>query len=189
MRILKIISVAFVSIIVIYLIGLFLFGLLFGHKIDWTQGVWREKWDKYTSQEYGFSFEYPPTILVEEEDISDSLIKNAQLLLSLSVRGNSWGTIYVVPADQNTRSPNYLRSEPVKIDGDPVVINGNIVEKEINLTNDQTKHASIATELPLSKKSNLKLRFVIAFELTDDIKTRELKEKYFNHMIASLKIN
>lgn len=110
------------------------------------------------------------------------------MFLSLFVRGDSWGTIYVVPIDQNTRSLNYARREPVKIKNESVVINGNVVEKEINLTNDRTQTANIATELPLSNKSNLKLRFVMAFELSDDIKTRELKEKYFNHMIASLKI-
>lgn len=187
MKTLKIILVAIVSIVVVCLVGLVVYGLFFGNKIDWTQDIWREKWDKYTNEEYGFSFEYPPAVLIEEEDPNISEYKNVKKTLSLNSRGEIWGLIYILSANEIIRSKNYERSEPILINNQPVEINGGKVQKEINLTNDRTQISTIVSEIILAQNRDLKLRFVMAFHLTDNEKQRELKEKYFDYIVASLK--
>lgn len=187
MKILKIILISTVSLVLLYLLGIFIYGIFFGNKIDWTQESRRKLWDTYKNQELGFSFEYPPPVSVKEENKSESVIENTKLLLSLSVRDDVWGTIYVLPVTQSTRSPNYARNETIIVNGNSVIIAEKAVEKEINLTNDRTKTANIATEVILPNNPDLKLCFVITFKLTDDIETRKLKEKYFDHMVASLR--
>lgn len=188
MRVLKIAFISLIVMVILFYAGSFLYGVLFGFKIDWTENVYRKQWDIYKNIKYGFSFEHPPVILIEEEDPTISEYENVEQTLSLNSKGEIWGLIYILPVDQTITAKNYERSVPIKLYNQSVTIGGKMVEKQINLTNDKTKVSSVVSEIVLSQDPSLKLRFVMAFRLSDSDKVRVLKEKYFDHMVGSLKV-
>lgn len=187
MRVLKIVFISLIAMVALFYAGGFLYGALFGFNIDWTENAYRKQWDTYKNTKYGFSFEHPPVILIGEEDSTISEYKNVKQTLSLNSKGEIWGLIYILPVDQTITAKNYEKSVPIKLYDQSVTISGKMVEKQINLTNDRTKVSSVVSEIILSRDPSLKLRFVMAFRLSDSDTVRVLKEKYFDHMMGSLK--
>ena len=140
----------------------------------------------YKNDKFGFSFKYPTNLSVREEDVGDSYIEGAKLLLSINKVQDVWGTVYVVP-DSYKGAGEYSHSEGVISGGEKLIVGDVEVKKDFYLTNDGSKISGIRAEIKLSKDTALKVVFFMPFQLTDDEHARSTKEGIFDKMLSSFK--